>query len=254
MSFELIVTSLVGLCSGVISLYTDPRDKKHRIWQLVLLGLLILSAGCTIFFGYQKEQESRTKEEESNATIQQLKNELSQVKKKLDDLPKQILFVLGLGWSQENLRNPNQSQISQSLQASQLLQTVSGNPSQRKAITVQYFPKDKDVDPNIVKTRLENLGFTLATGSSENDLPTNSIWFGSEVDLNSVKAVAYTLIGAGVPLKAIRQFNDDNGRERFIQVGSDPDCLNRPALTAEQIKNMAKFPQQRAVVNCRMVF
>jgi hypothetical protein len=252
MSFELIVTSLVGLCSGVISLYTDPRDKKHRIWQLVLLGLLILSAGCTIFFGYQKEQESRTNEEESKATIRQLNNELSQVKKKLDDLPKQILVLLGLGWSQENLRNPNQSDISQSLQASQLLQTVSGNTSQRKAITVQYFPKD--VDPNIVKTRLENLGFTLVTGSPRSNLPTNSIWFGSEVDLNSVKAVAYTLIGAGVPLKAIRQFNDDNGRERFIQVGGDPDCLDRPALTAEQIKNMAKFPQQRAVVNCRMVF
>jgi hypothetical protein len=252
MPFELIITSLVSLSSGVISLYTDPKDRKHRIWQLVLLGLIILSAGCTIYFGYQKEQESKINEQESKETIKQLKDDLFQVRKTLDKLPNTILILMRNGWSQENLRNPSQKQISQSLQANQLLQPVSGNTAQRQGITVQYFPKN--VDPNIVTARLENLGFTLVTGAPRNNLPTDSIWFGSGVDLNSVKAVAYTLIGAGVPLKAIRQFDNDNGRERVIQVGSDPPCSDRPILTTEQIRNIEKFPQQRAVVNCRMVF
>ena len=161
--------------------------------------------------------------------------------------------LVQLGWSQENLNNPNQSQINQSLQASQLLGTVSRDTDQRRAITVQYFPKN--VDPTIIKSRLEALGVSLNTSSSQlPGVPTNAIWFGSGVDVNTVKAVAYTLIGAGVELKMIRQFNNSQGREYLLQVGGDGECVNRPTLTVEQIRNIQEFPQQSAVTNCQAVF
>ena len=77
MSFELFITSVVGLFSGVISLYTDPKDKKHKVWQLVLLGLIILSAASTVYFGYHKEQESKATEARKDFQIKNLSDNLS---------------------------------------------------------------------------------------------------------------------------------------------------------------------------------
>lgn len=265
MPFELIITSLTGLFSGIISLYTDPKDNKHKIWQLVLLGLIILSAASTVYFGYQKEQESKAIEARKDSEIKNLSNSLSQVNKQnyklletVDKMYSDTKFIrnilVQLGWSQENLNNPNRGQISQSLQASQLLKTVvSGDTDQQGAITVQYFPKN--VDPAIVRSRLEALNISLDTSVSQlPGVPTNAIWFGSEVDVKTVKAVAYTLIGAGVELKMIRQFNNSQGRERLIQVGGDRECVNRPTLTVEQIRSIPEFPKQREVTNCQAAF
>ncbi len=269
MPFELLITSLVGLLSGVISLYTDP--KKHKVWRFTLLGLIILSAISTVFFGYKKEQESKATEARKDSQIKNLSDNLSQVNKQNSELLKTVremnIVILKtgndtkiirdvlaqLGWSKENLNNPSQSQVNQSLQASQFLKTVSGNPDQRRAITVEYFPKN--VDPSIVRSRLGALGISLNTSASQlPGVPTNAIWVGSGVDVNTLKAVAYTLIGAGVELKMIRRFNNSQGREYLIQVGGDGECINRPTLTAEKIKNIQNFPQQSAVINCQASF
>lgn len=269
MPFELVITSLFGLFSGVISLYTDP--KKHKIWRLILLGIIILSATSTVYFGYKKEQESKAIKAIKYSQINNLSNNLSQVNKQNSELlqtvremnvelrrtgndTKIIRDVLAqLGWSKENINKPIQSQVDQSLQASQLLKTVTGNSDQRRTITVEYFPKD--VDPAIVRSRLESLGISLDTSASQlPGVPTNAIWVGSSVDVNTVKAVAYTLIGAGVELKMIRQFNNSQGRESVIQVGGDGECINRPTLTVEKIKSIQKFPKQSAVVNCQAFF
>lgn len=271
MPFELVITSLIGLFSGVISLFTDPKDKKHKIWQSILLALIIASAGSTVYFGYHKEQESKETEARKDSQIKNLSDNLSQVNRQNSELLQTVnrmqleLRATGsdtrfirnilekLGWSQENLNNPNEDQISQSLQASQSLNEISGNADQKRGITVQYFPKN--VDPNIVKSRLEALGVNLNTSASQlPGVPTNAIWFGSGVDMNTVKAVAYTLIGAGVELKMIRQFNNSQGREYLIQVGGDVECVNRPTLTVEQIRTIQEFPKQNEVANCQAAF
>ncbi|TRU32484.1 MAG: hypothetical protein EWV50_21940 [Microcystis aeruginosa Ma_MB_F_20061100_S20] len=271
MPFELIITSLIGLFSGVISLYADPKDKKHKIWQFILLALIIVSACSTVYFGYRKEQESKATEAKKDSQINNLSDNLSQVNKQNSELLQTVnimqskLDVTGsdtkfirnilekLGWSQENINNPNKGQIGQSLQASQSLNKISGNADQRRGITVQYFPKN--VDPNIVKSRLEALGVKLNTSASQlPGVPTNAIWFGSGVDMNTVKAVAYTLIGAGVELKMIRQFNNSQGREYLIQVGGDGECINRPTLTVERIRAIQEFPKQSEVKGCRADF
>jgi len=268
MSFELIITSLVGLISGVISLCIDPKEKKNKVWKLVFLSLIILSAISTVYFGYQKENESKATEVKKNSQIKNLTDNLSLVNNQNIELLKIVNkmnvtvdttredirnFLAQLGWSRENLNNLSQNKINQSLQASQSLKTISGNSDQRRAITVQYFPKN--VDPAVVRSRLEALGISLSTSASQlPGVPTNAIWFGSGVDINTAKAVAYTLIGAGVELKMIRQFNNSQDRERIIQVGGDGECVNRPTLTVEKIRNIQEFPQQSAVINCQAAF
>jgi hypothetical protein len=262
MPFELVITSLFGLFSGVISLYTDP--KKHKTWRSILLGLIILSAISTVYFGYKKEQESKATEAKKDSRISNLSNDLSQVNKQNSELLQTIRAMsddtkfirnalTSLGWSKENLNKPIQTQVDQSLQASKFLKIVSGNPDQRRAITVEYFPKN--VDPSIIRSRLEALGIRLETSASQHPgIPTNAIWVGSGVDIDTVKAVAYTLIGAGVELKMIRQLDNLRRRESSIQVGGDIECINRPTLTAEKIKNIQNFPRQSAVVKCQAFF
>ncbi len=256
MSLELLVPALFSLFFGICSLYIDP--KEHKIGRGVLLVALILSGGTSLFFGYHKDRA----EERNNDTIKQLNNSVSKLTQQNSELLQIISkmgskldeVLRGLGWSQENLRNPIPSQINQSLQASQVLNSVDSGTSQRQSITVQYFPKN--VDPTIVRSRLEALGFNVNLVNPKSQLqntPTNAIWFGSKVDIDSVKAVAYTLIGAGVQLKAIRQFNNSQGREQVIQVGGDVECVDRPALTVKQIQNIQRFPRQDEVVRCQVV-
>jgi hypothetical protein len=278
MPFELIITSLVGLFSGVISLFKDPKEftdardkRKHITLQLILLGFMILSASSTLFFGCQKEQKSKLEEVSKNSQIKDLSDNLSQVNKQNSELlqtvnkmslkvieaGKDTKFILTYlkqsGWSPENLKNQNPIKISQSLKASKSLITINENIDKRRSITVEYYPKN--VDPTIIRSRLEALGLSLNTPTSKlPEVSTNAIWFGSEVDTNTVKAVAYTLIGAGVELKMIRRLNNSEGREKLIQVGGAENCSKRPTLKVEKIRTIKEFPLQSAVQNCKANF
>jgi len=269
MPLELVITSLVSLFSGLISLHINPEDKKYKIWRLVLVGLLITSSVSAVYFGYQKEQESKATEAKKDSQIEKLSSSVSQLNKQntalqatIVQMQLQIGQVSGntlkilerLGWKEEKLRNPTEEQVNRSLQATQLLNTVVQTTTEQKPIVVQYFPKD--VDPTIVNSRLEALGNVKVspTRSQLQEVPTNAIWLGSEVDINTAKAVAYTLIGAGVEIKIIRRFSNSQGRERVIQVGGDVECINRPPLTVEAIRDVQQFPLQREVVNCQATF
>jgi hypothetical protein len=269
MSLELIVMPLLTLIAGVLSLFTDPKSEKARWRKPTMLSLLMLTSLLTIFFGYQNARSSQIEKAANVAQIHSLEGKVSELLKKNSELNSEILTLqegidstpertsqiiltalIGQGWKRERLRNVDLIQIDQSLAAGQLVEAVAADP-QRQSITVQYFPKD--VDPEIVRVRLQDLGFTLTTPRSDlNEIPTNAIWYGEEVDIESVKAIAYTLIGAGVDIKMIRQLNNSQGREQVIQVGGDGECLNQPALTLEAIEAAQRFPHQRDVENCQI--
>jgi len=59
------------------------------------------------------------------------------------------------------------------------------------------------LDRIIVEDALRELKFNYITGESELSISTNAIWFGNDVPIEDVKLVAYTLIRAGVEIKAI---------------------------------------------------
>ncbi|MGB3508079.1 MAG: glycoside hydrolase family protein [Microcoleaceae cyanobacterium] len=109
------------------------------------------------------------------------------------------------------------------------------------SIIVEYFPKD--VDNGVVEKALRSLDYQLILlPTVVVDVPTNSIWFGAEVNREEVKLVAETLINSGVKIKAIRPFSKKVAfSDLLIQVGADPEMENRPSLTLEEIRSTSNF-------------
>ena len=109
-------------------------------------------------------------------------------------------------------------------------------------MTVQYFPKD--VDGKKVEAALLELGFSIdKRQASISNIPTNAIWYGEPVKIEEVKLVAFTLIRAGVQIKAIRPFADNSPRRNaaLIQVGADKDVVTNAPLSVEEIRNATRF-------------
>jgi len=72
--------------------------------------------------------------------------------------------------------------------------------------------------------------------------PTNAIWFGEDIDIDSVKLVAYTLIRAGIEIKVINPFQSPReNKSNLIQVGSWTKFIDYPALTIQQIQKTESF-------------
>ncbi|MBC6481788.1 MAG: hypothetical protein GDA56_32530 [Hormoscilla sp. GM7CHS1pb] len=139
--------------------------------------------------------------------------------------------------------NPSIDSVKESLKADIVRDKLikSTDNSSRENITVQYFPKN--VDRRIVEDALRELNFNYITGESELSISTNAIWFGNDVPIEDVKLVAYTLIRAGVEIKAIRPFpSTSSNRDRLIiQVGSDAEYQSREPLSVDEIQAADKF-------------
>ena len=154
------------------------------------------------------------------------------------------------GWNNDKLTTvaSDQYSVKQSLYANQALQQAMPREGRekRRAITVEYFPKN--VDENKVEAALAELGFSVRKPPAVvHAIPTNSIWFGSPVDIEDVKLVALTLIRASVQIRAIRPIQDYLITKKdlpLIQVGADSSVVNDPVLTAEEINAASRFSRQ----------
>ena len=118
--------------------------------------------------------------------------------------------------------------------------------NQENSVIVEYFPKD--VDHGVVEKALRKLDYQLILlPTIVVDVPTNSIWFGSEVNIEEVKLIAESLINAGVEIKAIRPFSKKaKFSDLLIQVGADPEVKNRPSLTLEEVRSKTSFTREES--------
>jgi hypothetical protein len=243
MSPNLYIMPLLALLAGVASLFLDPRDPQKKRLIYLLLPVMLLTCTLQIYFGYVDETKARI-------ARQQITNRLNEITVSLTEL------LITFGWSAQGIADltsqtsadkPGIDKLAmaqQSLNAEdELRKTVLPKSDRQGAVTIEYFPKD--VDREKVETALKDLGFRLATGTPQfTKVPTNSLWFGSQVPPDDVKRVAYVLIRAGVQLKAIRRFRASVPREDalLIQVGGDPQVVDSPPITVEQIRSAADFP------------
>ncbi|MEQ9298061.1 MAG: hypothetical protein RIF33_05850 [Cyclobacteriaceae bacterium] len=110
-------------------------------------------------------------------------------------------------------------------------------------VSIQYFPKN--VDQYQVTKALEELNFNVTTGKANfPNTPTNAVFVGSAVDIESVKLILLTLIRAGVEIQEVRNFDNSLNREYLVQIGSYPEALNRAPIEIESIsqaKNVNDF-------------
>ncbi|WP_426544384.1 glycoside hydrolase family 24 protein [Dapis sp. BLCC M126] len=120
---------------------------------------------------------------------------------------------------------------------------------QENSVVVEYFPKD--VDNGVVEKALRSLDYqVILLPTFTVDVPSNSIWFGSKVNIEHVKLVAETLISAGVKIRAIRPFNKKvEFADLLIQVGADPEIENIPSLTLEEVRSKSSFSRGDIFLN-----
>lgn len=112
--------------------------------------------------------------------------------------------------------------------------------------SIDYCSKN-DAELQKVESALNGLGFKMRRIPAPNDVPVNSVFFGSDVDPEDVRQVAIRLLQSGVQLKGIYRFRKDSpkrdgtSRATLIElVGSRP-IEGRPPLTKEVVRNMERF-------------
>lgn len=251
MSIELIVMPILAMVSGIASLFIDPKDSKSKWAKPLMLTLVILSALATICFGYQNQKESNNKELQYKKDILELKQKNEMIRQEVNKIPERMAELMSRGFTQSTAKSATSKQVLQSgaanLQLKSYIQTkASQDIERRQSVTVQYFPKD--VDPDIVQSTLKKLGFNFKVSKPNiSNIPTNAIWFGSNVNIEDVKLVAYTLIRAGVQIKTIKPFkgNPAEPRASLIQVGADGDYVNSLALSVSEIHNATEFVRKK---------
>ena len=159
--------------------------------------------------------------------------------------PETLRALVEFGVSHEMAERISRERFEECYQANTILKHSDESSHQHGIYTIEYFPKDIDHDPEVVRKNLESLGFQVDLKSPNvQGMPTNAIWFGHDVPISVVKLVALTLVRAGVALQTIKPFvHSDNESEwaRLIQIGSDGDYSESAVLTASFINSQTEF-------------
>ena len=235
MSFESFIMPILAFIMGVVSMYADSKDSKQKWLKYSLISGLVLTCGFSIYFGVQKDIENQQDKARLSKKIDQLENNTTKINNGLETL-------INRGFTSSKAKSVTPKIREQSDQANkELIPELKQNSGNKELITVQYFPKD--VDPDIIQETLQKLGFKLETGKPKiTEVSTNSIWFGEKVKIEDVKLVAYTLIRAGVQIKAIRPFrNLSEKNPLLIQIGSDADIQDIQPFTVDKIRETSQF-------------
>ncbi len=244
---EQIVMPMLTMISSIAAIFIDPKDPRIRWAKPLAVILITLLTVATIYFGNQNQIESKRKGLKYGQDIRSLRDENRALKNLVNDIPKKTVALLKLGYTPLTASTATSEQVSRSKEANiQLNSDIQAITNQdigrRQSVTVQYFPKD--VDPDVVQSTLQKLGFNFKVSKANVlSIPTNAIWFGSKVNIEDVKLVAYTLIRAGVQIKTIKPFRGEsaNSWASLIQVGADGDYVDSSALRISEIRNTKKF-------------
>lgn len=267
MELQLIVMPIISLMAGLLPLVIDSEYSKKKGLTVILGAALVIICLLNVFLGAQSKAENQKEQDKLLGTIRTLQEENKKEQARLqdyisslqEDLKKSGLkneqnaeeikrLLISRGFTGESAKKATKKEIQQSDEADKQIskKLISKLPNKAtlkpEVTTVKYYPKN--VDSSVIQDSLSKLGLKLETGQSPDpNIPTNSIRFGSQVTLEDVKLVAYTLIRAGVELKAIRPFvKPDDPKSLLIQVGADKTLNTRPPLTVEDIRKAPKFP------------
>ena len=252
------ITPIIAMVSGIISLYVDPKDSQAKWIKPLMLSLVVLTAIATIVSSCDSSDKAKQREDDlikrNDELIRkndELKAEMKALRESTQSIHEDTTTIRELmerGASPKIARTATPEQVRQSDEATQRLELALKNSNnqdieRRKTITVMYYTKD--FDKNIVVSLLKNLGFKFEISESNPNLknePTNAVWFGSNVNIEDVKIVASTLIGAGLQIKTIQPSQKPQSAST-IQVGHSVASKDRPLLTVEQIWNAKSFPK-----------
>ena len=100
------------------------------------------------------------------------------------------------------------------------------------------------VNRKIVELGLRNIGFRIVNYKEQEEVPenANSLYYGQNIDLASIKMAALTLVQAGIELKSIKPFpKPTRGNIRAIKIDWSKHFDSRPPLSIEKIVESDSF-------------
>lgn len=170
-------------------------------------------------------------------TEDSLNHNIDSLKKEFEVLQKGAFQAFGV--SDSVIGRLEKKEVAQILSANKVLnQSGFGNKPQSATI-IRYFPKAKDQEK--VMVALKDLGFQpqiINPRAHMRNIPSNTVWYGCDVDFKDVQTVVLYLIRGGIEIKAIEPFNDFCGAKRnAIEIGATTAYQSKPPLSVEQIKN-----------------
>ncbi|MEM7298703.1 MAG: hypothetical protein AAF391_10615 [Bacteroidota bacterium] len=108
----------------------------------------------------------------------------------------------------------------------------------REDVVVRYYKHNMD---NKRVYALRSLGYYLHEKEPEDseDLESNVLYYGKDVDVRDVQLVAYTLLKNGVPLRSIKQSQFD-WKSSALEIGTDSLLQENPLLTVSSIRSFER--------------
>jgi hypothetical protein len=218
-------------------LVTKLAEKHRRAFRRSMTFSVLAMLGGTAWLVYTFYQVNKLGQE-----IRKKTDELSAAEKQLQKTSKALSainpFLEEYGVLPDKLTadNINANLVKQSLEANREIQTMSStNVERRRGYSVVYFRKN--VDAGKVEAALKEFGFSpeIKTPERPNDA-TDLIAFGSNVNSQDAKLVAYTLIRAGVDIRVMCRSKLPN-----IQVVGWSSLQDHPAMTVDQIRGQTEF-------------
>jgi hypothetical protein len=222
------------------------NNRKAFRRSMIFSVLALLAGALWLFYSFNQVKKFEMKSSELALEINRKTEELITKEKQLDEARAALLAINPLleryGVLKEKLtaNDINSNLVKQSLDANREIQNISStNVGRRGDYTVVYFLKD--VDAGKVEAALKEFGFHPKTSPPQRpDVPTNLIAFGTKVNPEDAKLVAYTLVRAGVDIKGMCKMLS-SARASIIQVLGDDRLLNRSAMTVDQIRDKTEF-------------
>jgi hypothetical protein len=238
MDGNIFVLPFITMIVGIVSIFVNPKQKNRRWLVITLVVSFLLGCGAEIYFNYEKDRSAKQNTEWNRSHINSLTDVILSFRKETSNQFKNLKLLLkDFGWSDRYVGRIEES-ITANIERSELSKRSSIEP--RRRITIEYFPKD--VDGRTVRKAIEELGFRLKEKRPViGYIPTNAIWYGSEVRIEDLKLLAFTLIRAGVEIRAIRSYQVEKNRSQVIQVGADVSIKNKPVLSVNEIRDTKMF-------------
>jgi hypothetical protein len=228
---------LMGIVSGVFALYVDPKQSPK--WRGIAIAGILLVAFASVGASYHDDRADKISQDSKE---RQYKQDMEELNGHIETLTLLVLQNNGVREPASAASDPKETSLI--LAATKARQQVVANLPALSAssLAIQYFPHfTSDVNPKVVRSALEQIGASVSEkqgNSSISDLPTNCIWIGDRVTPDEARAVALTLVAAGVPLRDIRSLqNPSGGNARLVEIGSSANVVNMPALSSQDLLN-----------------
>ncbi len=233
---------LISAVSGVFALFHDKW--RGRLWKsLPFIGVI----GGVLWALAGAQHDAKQHRDDMEAVITRVNAWITQqsqaIQGDIDLLRKQIVDQ-GTLTSVAQAATPDQvGEIVKANRDAGIL--VSAQTQQaRQALTIRVFNHfTKDVNFDLVKPRLEQLGATVKVLPPKVNAPTNSVWWGPGSNLDEAKAAALIAASAGVQIRQIcHSVKPHPDVSNLIQIGGSVQVEREKKMTvmsAEEIQNLS---------------